>query len=672
MQRWVALSLAVAMPLTACSIAGGDEPSPTDSSFDASFEGDSANAPESSITPDSIGDSAASEVDAIVAPSDAPDAAPPSHAGVTLRPGGASFRVWAAHATQVFVAGDFNAWSESANALTSTGDGYFQGDVAGAKAGDAYKYSITNGTTKGQRADPRAMRMTGSNGSSVIVDHAAYGWKDGSFTPPPFESQVIYEMHVGTFNVTGTPGLAPGTWTSAIARLDHLKTLGINMIEVLPPAEFAGDFGWGYNPAFPFAPEKAYGTPEELKRFVDEAHARGIGVIVDVVHNHYGRGDLTNGMWCIDLDCLGAANGGVYFYIDSKRETGFGPRPDYSRVEVRDFIVDNTMMWLFDYHADGLRWDSVVNIRRAGAVDLPEGFALLQRMNDAVDATKPSAIMIAEDLQNDDAINLATKDKGAGFDAQWDPGFNYPMKGVIVAATDAARSMNAVRDALTHAFAGSGFHRVIFTEDHDQVSTHNGASNARLPQLISPSDAGSFSARKQSTLGAAVLLTAPGIPMLFQGQEFLENLEFAFNAKLPLDWSKTATYAGILQMYEDLIRLRKNVDGATAGLTGKHVDVFHLNDTDKLIAYRRWKSGGAGDDVVVLCNWSGRTFTSYEIGFPTAGTWHVRFNGDLKKYSADFAGTPTADVTTTPTPRDGQPHKGALSIGPYTMVVLSQ
>src|SRR5262249_47197971 len=147
-------------------------------------------------------------------------------------------------------------------------------DVRGARAGQAYAYVVTHAGNKTQKADPRARRVNGSRGEAILVDPAAYAWKTNDFVPAPRDSTVVYELHVGSFNAP-TPG-KPGTWADAIAKLDHVAALNVTAIEVLPPMEFAGDYSWGYNPAFQFAPETAYGADDDMRRFVDEAHARKI------------------------------------------------------------------------------------------------------------------------------------------------------------------------------------------------------------------------------------------------------------------------------------------------------------------------------------------------------------------------------------------------------------
>lgn len=585
---------------------------------------------------------------------------PASRLGAHVSAHGTSFGVWAPNADRVFVTGSFNQWNDSANELIKGAGGVFLGEVSTAKAGDEYRYVIHRGTTIVKRADPRAPRMTNSIGNSVITDPAAYVWKTTNYQTPAINNAIVYEMHLGTF--ADASGGKPGTWQSATAKLDYLKDLGITMIELMPPSEFAGDFSWGYNASYPFAPESVYGTPDDMKRFIDEAHARGIGVLIDVVHNHYGPSDLP--MWCFDSECYGA--GGAYFYTDNRLESGWGPRPDFGRVEVRDFIVDSARMWLEEYRADGLRWDSTVNIRTAAGRDNADGWHTMQRANEWVRKYQPRKLMIAEDLQGNEWLVKDVGAGGAGFASQWDAGFFHPVDDALIAQNDTGRNMGAIKGAIENRYAGRASARVIYTESHDEVA--NGKQ--RIPEMIWPGNAGSTPSKQRSTLGAALVFTAPGIPMLFQGQEFLES--GYFRDDVPLDWSKTTKFAGIVALYRDLIALRKNATGTTRGLQGNNVNVFHTNNQNKVIAFHRWSQGGPGDDVIVILNFSNRAFTQYDIGLPRSGTWKVRFNSASKRYDAAFDGTAANDVTAQTGNRDGLGFHGAVGVGAYSAVILSQ
>jgi 1,4-alpha-glucan branching enzyme len=438
-------------------------------------------------------------------------------------------------------------------------------------------------------------------------------------------------------------------------------------VQLLPIAEFAGDFSWGYNPAHPFAPESIYGDPEDVKDFVDECHQRGMAVIVDVVYNHLGPSDLD--MWRFDGSYTGSY-GGIYFFQDWRAPTPWGhTRPDYGRGEVRTYLRDNAMYWLDEFNTDGLRWDSTVNIRtqnNGGGGSIAEGWSLMQWINNEIDSNSGWKISIAEDLQNNDYITKTTGAGGAGFDSQWDADFVHPIRDNIIESTDSNRDMYEVRDAIAKIDNGDRLKRVIYTESHDEVA--NG--HARVPEEIWPGNASSWYSKKRSTLGAALVFTSPGIPMIFQGQEFLEDGYFADTD--PLDFSKASTYSGIVDLYTDLIGLRKNAGGKTAGLKGNGVNVHHVNDTSKLVAFHRWDSGGAGDDVIIVANFSGTGYSSYNIGFPSSGTWKVRFNSDWSGYDSGFGNWYSYDTVASWGAKDGMSYNANVGIGPYSVIILSK
>jgi len=574
---------------------------------------------------------------------------------------GASFRVWAPFATSVRVAGEFNDWDPVAAQMQPEGNGHWSLDHRGANPGQRYLYVIENDGVVYWKTDPREQRITNSVGESVVY-YNEFKWSDGDFQMPSWNEIVLYEMHIGTFN--DEPGGRPGTFNEAVDRLDQLKDLGVNAITLMPIVEFPGDFSWGYNPSHPYAVEEVYGGPDALKHFVNEAHDRGIAVLLDVVHNHWGPTDMD--LWQFD-GWSENDRGGIYFYQDDRANTQWGDtRPDFGRGEVRSYIRDNIMMWLEDFHIDGLRWDSVHSTRTTDLGDNPDGWSLMQWINNEIDASQPWKLSIGEDLRNNDFVTKDTGAGGAGFDSQWDAQFVHPIRGAVQAINDNDRDMFAVRDAIGHNYNGDAFQRVVYSESHDEVA--NGRS--RVPEEITPGDAGSWFARKRSTLAAALVMTSPGIPMIFQGQEVLEDGYFQDTD--PVDWSRAETYAGIQLMYRDMIRLRRNWFDQTRGLRGQSTNVFHVNNTDKLVAFHRWDQGGAGDDVIVVCNFRDQQFDDYRIGLPRNGLWKVRFNSDWEGYSDDFGDLFSPDVTGESIAWDGLSFSGKLKIAPYSVLILSQ
>jgi len=581
---------------------------------------------------------------------------------------GTTFRVWAPNASKVFVVGSFNKWRESANPLTHEGDGYWATDVAGAKPGDEYKFLLINGKQKLFRLDPYAHQVTNSVGNSVIHDPNFDWGETEDFQSPPWNELVIYEMHVGTFNAPSED--KPGTFRRAAQKLPYLRELGINAVQVMPPMEFPGGRSWGYNLSLPFAVESDYGGPKAFKEFVRAAHKNGIAVILDVVYNHLGPSDLD--LWRFDGWAEGDG-GGIYFYNDYRGQTPWGhTRPDYGRPEVRQFLRDNALMWLHEYHVDGLRWDATAYIRNVNGNDndpggdLPDGWSFMQWINEEVREFAPNHLTIAEDLKGNEWVVKDTGAGGAGFGAQWDAAFVHPVRAAIIGQEDAYRDLEAVRNALYQRYNGDAFKRVVYTESHDEVA--NG--KARVPEEIWPGNSHNWFAKKRSTVGAALVFTSPGIPMIFQGQEFLQDKWFSDTE--PLDWDRAKELESIITLYRDLIYLRRNRHDVTKGLMGQNIDAYHLNNSDKVLAFHRWYDGGPGDSTVVVVNMSNRTLTDYAIGFPAEGQWSLRFDSHAAVYSADYEGQVSGDVTAAPEAYDGQPACGRLAIGPYTALIFSQ
>lgn len=604
---------------------------------------------------------AAAKIDASQAP------APVVQGGMGAIPheGGVAFRVWAPHASGVAVYGSFNNWDKTSYPLTSENNGYWYGDVAEAKIGDEYRYLLNTHWGELSRIDPYAREVTNSIGNGIVHD-PHFDWEGDQFQCPPWNELVIYEMHVGTFFDPDPNSDSPGQFKDIPKRFGHLKELGVNALQLMPVAEFAGDRSWGYNPAHIFAVESAYGGPKAFKEFVKQAHKHGFAVILDVVYNHFGPSDID--LWRFD-GWSENEGGGIYFFQDDRRHTPWGDtRPDYGRGEVRQFICDNALMWLEEYHVDGLRMDMTVYIHKhgSGAAPIPEGWSLLQWMNREIAEKFPGCITIAEDLQKDPYVTKEEHEGGAGFGAQWSSTFVHPIREAVIVAADEWRSMEAVATAIQFRYNLDSFERVIYSESHDEVA--NG--KARVPQEIDGGDAQGFYAQKRSTLAAAMVFTAPGIPMLFQGQEFLEG-EW-FRDTVPVDWYNSRDFRGIVRLYRDLIRLRLNRDGKTRGLCGQHVHVAHCNNQAKFITFRRWDVSGPGDDVLVVANFSAERHENYRVGFPAEGLWKLRLNSDWQGYSTLFTGTPEGDVNADAQGYDNLPASAEVSVGPYSVLIFSQ
>lgn len=574
--------------------------------------------------------------------------------GANVGASGVTFRVWAPYATAARVVGDF---SSAPIAMTQLSGNIFQATSSLAHAGSQYSFSFDTPAGTVARVDPYCRELDGS--SCVVVDPSAYAWRTPTFTRPTRAQSVVYEIHIGSFSVPS--GAAYGTFASATAALSSLANLGVNVVEVMPIQSFgSAPNTWGYNPQLFFAPRPELGSPDDLRAFVDTAHGLGIAVWMDTVINHcdsWSKAPLR----CFDGNCPDAG-AGVYFFADpTYGTTPWGPRPDYTSPEVSSMLLASADTWMNEFHGDGFRWDSVSNIRAIdGNGTVPGGQALLTSMNDEIHANGGTSI--AEDLKGYAAITESTKSGGFGFDAQWD-GFGYTIDAQLTPSTDSSRDLGQVQSALTSNYAGDPYARLLFTEDHDTVG--NGGS--RLPSAIDPANPTSWAARKRSIAGAVMLLTSPGVPMLFQGQEALATGTFA-NPPAPLA-APTAQGAQIAAFYKDMIRLRRNLDGGAGGLSDASIEVFQRNDAAKVIAYRRY--GSSGQDVVVIVNLMNKAYTEYDIGVADAGPWRIRLNTDDTSYSDDFVAGETGSVTAKLATKDGKPYTLPLVLGAYSAMILS-
>ncbi len=558
--------------------------------------------------------------------------------GVTPHGNKAEFRVWAPFASGVAIAGTFTP--DAPLPLVSESDGYWSLVVKDVEPGQNYKYLLDTPIGRLEKNDPRALAITNSDkGLSVIVGDS-FDWQDDNFTPPPKDQQIIYELHIGTFH---RPDAAtPGTFSSAIEKLDYLQQLGINMIELMPVTSMAYSYGWGYAPNYIYSVETVLGGRHGLLMFVREAHKRGIGVILDVVYNHFS-GDTD--LW--QFDGWSENNrGGIYFYNDARGDTPWGGRPDYGRPEVRQFILDNITMWLTDYRLDGLRIDSTIYMRNTEGHDndpphdIPDAWYLLQDIVNLAHKVNPRAIVIAEDCANSAFITKRREDSGCGFDAQWELGFPHAVRDALGITPAFPRTLAGVRYELERSYNGDAFEKIIFSDSHDTAA--NGS--VRLNDAVAPYDSSSLVARQTLLVAAALMLSAPGVPMLLQGSEFLQD--GAFNDWQELTWKHAEKYQGIVTAHRHLIDLRLNRHGNTAGLMGQHTAIFHQDDNNAVIGYHRWQQGGAGDDVIVITNFNNTDFDVYQLTLPRGGEWQIRFNSTWEGYSKDFANDTTTTIAT--------------------------
>jgi maltooligosyltrehalose trehalohydrolase len=430
-----------------------------------------------------------------------------------VRPQEPSLTVWAPRADRVdVVAGDRR------QPMRRGDRGWWVAEVGDAGPGTDYGFSLDGGPV---RPDPRsAWQPDGVCGLSRLLDHDAFAWTDAGWRGLALPGAVLYECHIGTFSMAGT-------FDGAIGHLDHLAWLGIDAIELMPVADFSGERGWGYDGVALFAPHHAYGGPDGLKRLVNAAHERGIGVIGDVVYNHLGPA----GNFLPEF--------GPYFAGQHQTNWGDGVNLDGpGSDEVRRFIIDNALSWLRDYHLDGLRLDAVHAIADDSATHLLEQLSA-EAAALAAHLRRP-LFLIAESDRNDPRFVRDRDAGGYGLDASWADEWHHALHAVLTGERDGYYSdfgslsqlAKATRQAWVYdgcysphrqrvhgrrpaGLAGNQF--VVSVQNHDQVG--NRATGDRLGVLTS---------KGRLKIAAALMLTSPFVPMLFQGEEWGAGTPFQY------------------------------------------------------------------------------------------------------------------------------------------------
>ncbi len=428
-----------------------------------------------------------------------------------------SFRLWAPAGNRVEI-----AYDGGQRPMTSGSGGWWTLDADDAGHGTDYSYVVDGADPT---PDPRSRwQPHGVHGPSRVHDPATLAWTDAAWRGVPLAGSVIYELHVGTF----TPG---GTFDSAIERLDDLGSLGIDVIEVMPIAAFPGTHGWGYDGVHLYAAHEPYGGPDGFARFVDACHSHGIGVVLDVVYNHLGpSGNYLSGY-------------GPYFTDKHHTPWGQGVNLDDAGCgEVRRWICDNALMWLRDYHVDGLRLDAVHALADESATHLLEQLAV--EVDSLSAAVRRPLSLIAESDLNDPRLVTSREAGGYGLAAQWLDDCHHAVHTLLTGegqgyygdfAADAyAAVAKTLRRAYFHDGTWSSFrgrthgrpidtsrvpaHRfVTYLQDHDQVG--NRATGDRLSATLSPG---------LLQIGAALILTGPFTPMLFMGEEWGASTPWAY------------------------------------------------------------------------------------------------------------------------------------------------
>ena len=597
--------------------------------------------------------------------------------GADLLPeGGVHFRVWAPERRSVEVVFEDGGDGLPTVELAREIGGFFSGEAPTGKVSDLYRYRL-DGDDNQSFPDPASrFQPCGPFGPSQVIDPDRFKWADGSWRGVTKNGHVIYEMHIGTF----TP---EGTWRAAEQQLPELAETGITLLEVMPVADFAGEFGWGYDGVNLFAPTRLYGTPDDFRSFVNRAHALGIGVILDVVYNHIGT--VGNFLPCFSR-----------YYRSDRHQNEWGDPVNFdgeNSAPVREFILTNVRYWLEEFHLDGYRVDATQAIFDDSPCPILCELGLEARR---AAAGKP-ILLIGENEPQDVRGVRPGEEGGFGFDALWNDDFHHsalvrltghreayyrdyfgsPEEFVSVAKWGFLYQgqlyswQSKPRGTPTFGLSGATF--VNYLENHDQIA--NSGCGQRVWQMSSP---GCFRA------ATAFLLLAPGTPLLFQGQEFSASSPFLFFLDSPpecaeavalgratflaqfpslaspeaqarlsepsdrrtferskLDFAERGRHRGSYQLHHDLIWLRRR-DAVFAAQAAEAVEGARLS-SDALVL--RYFGGPHGDRLLLVnfgCTLELRAAPQPLLAPPKSRDWRILWSSE----HPDYGGTGTPAVIT--------------------------
>jgi maltooligosyltrehalose trehalohydrolase len=584
-------------------------------------------------------------------------------------------RVWAPSAGKVELVIEDDRGSAADSVLIGEAPGYYSGFVPNAEAGARYRFRIDGGDAF---PDPASRyQPDGPNGPSVVVDPFAFPWTDADWRGVSIEGQVICEIHIGTF----TPA---GTYRAAIERLADLADTGITVLEIMPLAEFAGGFGWGYDGVNLFAPSHLYGTPDDLRALIDAAHAHGLGVILDVVYNHFGPDGNYLNKFAPRYFSGGATDWGEAINFDGD-----------DAAPVREFFLTNARYWIEEFHFDGLRLDATQQIYDRSTPNIITEIAAAVR--DAAGDRK--TIIVAENEPQRSSLLRPREEGGSALDGLWNDDFHHAAR---VAATGRDEAYYSGYRGVAQEFVSAakyGFlyqgqsypwqenrrgipaldlppaRFVVFIDNHDQIA--NTSAGRRLHQETSPG--------RHRALTALMLLL-PNTPMLFQGQDFQTSHPFFFfadhtpdlsmlvragrvremsqfpsiatsdgTACLPdpadpatfkrckIDWSERERNVEALSLHKDLLRLRRE-DPVLRAQRFRGLDGAVLSDHAFVLRY----FGESLGDRLLVVNFGARLHASPIpeplLAPPRGGSWRIELSTDSPKYGG--WGTPPLETIT--------------------------
>jgi 1,4-alpha-glucan branching enzyme len=640
--------------------------------------------------------------------------------GATLVGDGATFRLWAPGAREVYIitgehggAGEPGWAPGDGDALVRRDDGTWTGFVPGLTDGSRYRFWVVGYGSTGFKRDPYARELTTDpafpNADCIIRDPYGYPWHDQGWRPPRFDDLVIYQLHVGAFYAVDEEGhdtreRQPARFLDLLFRIDYLRELGVNAILPLPIQEFPGVFSLGYNGTDYFSPEMAYRVmddvelrrylgaanvllarydkpplrldqlrsgPDQLKCVIDLCHLAGLAVLLDVVYNHAGGGFDDQSLWFLDRrpkvgEPVANQEDSLYF---TRSGWAGGLVFDYSKPFVRQFLIDNAKFFLEEYHVDGLRYDEV------SVIDNHGGWFFCQDLTSTLRFAKPQAIQIAEYWNDHRWLAVRRPPSGMGFDAALADPLRDAIRDAVAAAAhgrDAFVSLDRVAGALYPPYGfPTASSAVQCVENHDVVYL---GRSPRIASLADPGDSRSWYARSRARVATGMVLTAPGIPLLFMGQEILEDKQWSDNTayfRHTLLWWDGLTAESAMHDHREFVRQLLRLRHEHAALRGDRVNVFHVHNENRVIAFHRWIDG-EGRDLIVVASLNESTLPRYDLGFPLSGVWTELFNSDLyDHYPNPWVAGNAGSVVTRDVPAHGFPCTATVAIPANGLLIFA-
>lgn len=641
--------------------------------------------------------------------------------GANLIAGGATFRVWAPGAKHVYVAlNDVDAATYQPNPadelLKDPATGHWTGFIPGVVDGAKYLFFVVGKQGSGFKRDPwaRELELHGYPDCDCIVrDPGTYPWHDHGFRAPAFNELIVYQFHIGVYFARNDQDRdirrnRVSKFLDVLDRIEYLSDLGVNALQPLPLVEFQGEWSLGYNGSDIFSPEMDYcvdpadlapylskansllskrgytpltidqisGQVNQLKAFIDICHVYGLAVIVDVVYNHAGGGFDPQSIDYFDFPSNPDKTNSIYF---SQNDWAGGRVFAFYKSEVQDFLIQNAKMFIEEYHADGMRLDEV------SAIDGNGGWFFCQDLTDTLRYAKPEAVQIAEYWGHDRWLGVWRPQAGMGFDIGYTDGIRDGIRSVIAEAAggaDANVHVGLLRDGLERPWnfpmAWQAYNCI---ENHDLVLDMDGDHRKpRIPKLSDWNDPRSWYARSRSRVAMGILLTSPGVPMLFMGQEILEDKLWSDSPErsdLFIWWDGWDGLKGQdLHMRDfhcftrDLIWLRRR----HPALRAEPINCFHIDELNRVLAFHRWVPD-VGRDMVVVFSLREKTFYdhSYKLGFPLSGHWLEVFNSDVyDNFANPWAQGNLGGISADGPPLHGLQHSAGITIPANSMLVFGR